>query len=192
MLRHSRHFNTFLGAVRHYFGLEQLTLAGYLGCSRELLANIEAGRRELTSVATLRLMPLLQLVRDPSTEPEDASLSLAPPNADPLLARINYCRYHAGNLRYKLQALETRLEYARRWQRALPALLAGPPERTRAWLLRRQEQAAADLDGVVAARYHLLRLRIEALETEAAALQRLLPATAPTPPDGAGPAPGSV
>jgi len=38
--------------------------------------------------------------------------------------------------------------------------------------------AAADLDGDTAARYHLLRLRAESLETEAAALAALLPAGA--------------
>ncbi len=72
-------------------------------------------------------------------------------------------------------ALAAQLEYARRWQAALPTLLAqAQDERARTWLLRRQEQAAADLDADTAARYHLLRLRAEALEAEAAALAALL------------------
>jgi len=69
----------------------------------------------------------------------------------------------------------TSITIARRWQLALPPLLAtAEDERARAWLLRRQAQAAADLDGETAARYHLLRLHLAALEAEAAGLAALL------------------
>jgi hypothetical protein len=110
-----------------------------------------------------------------SSVPAAPAAHLAPPAAAPLAARRDYCQHHAARLRRELAALTQTLDYAHRWQAALPALLAvAPDERARAWLLRRQEQAAADLGADTAARYHLLRLRAEALEAEAAGLTELL------------------
>lgn len=177
MARPSHPAETPSALVRAYFGLDQQTLAAGLGVGREQLANIEAGRRKPRATAQ-RLLPLLQAL------PADSALAAAPalaaalasPAAAPLLARLDYCQHHARRLRRDLKKLETTLEYARRWQAALPALLAQAPDaRARQWLLRRQEQAAADLDAEASAAYHLLRLRAEALETEAAALAALLP-----------------
>jgi transcriptional regulator with XRE-family HTH domain len=176
-----------LAAVRRYFGLHQFELAAYLGRSPELAKHQEAGRRRLGAATAQRLLPLLQaLPAPPEPAPAPTATSaplpaapaagLALPAAAPLLARLDYCQHHARRLRRELSKLETTLEYARRWQAALPALLAqAPDERARQWLLRRQEQAAADLDAEASAAYHLLRLRAEALETEAAALAALLP-----------------
>ena len=169
-----------LAAVRRYFGLHQFELAAYLGSSPELAKHQEAGRRTLGAATAQRLLPLLHALppADPAAGPLPADLAagLAPPAAAPLLARLDYCQHHARRLRRDLQKLETTLEYARRWQVALPALLAqAPDEGARQWLLRRQEQAAADLDAEASAAYHLLRLRAEALEAEAAALVALLP-----------------
>lgn len=171
-----------LAQVRRHFGLDQATLAAYLGMGAGMVGHLEAGRKALGLVATQRLLPLLHALPAPPDTPAappeaDPTAHLAPPDAAPLAARLDYCQHHAARLRRELKALETQLEYARRWQQALPALLAGADERARPWLLRRQAQATADLDGETAARYHLLRLRAEALETEAIALGKLLVAT---------------
>ena len=165
-----------LAVVRRYFGLHQFELAAYLGSSPELAKHQEAGRRTLGAATTQRLLPLLQaLPAAPAPPLADPAAGLAPPAAAPLLARLDYCRHHAARLRRELGKLEKTLEHARRWQAALPALLAHAEADTRPWLLRRQEQAAADLDAEASAAYHLLRLRAEALEVEAAALAALLP-----------------
>jgi len=164
-----------LAAVRRYFGLHQFELAAYLGSSPELAKHQEAGRRSLGAATTQRLLPLLQALPATPAPPAAPAAGLAPPAPEPLLARLDYCRHHAARLRRELGKLEKTLEYARRWQAALPALLAQADARAHPWLLRRQEQAAADLDAEASAAYHLLRLRAEALEAEAAALMALLP-----------------
>jgi transcriptional regulator with XRE-family HTH domain len=160
--------------VREYFGLDQQTLAAGLGVAREQLAGYETGRRGHQVATAQRLLPLLQALPAAAAPPADPAAGLAPPAPAALLARLDYCRHHAARLRRELGQLETTLEHARRWQAALPGLLATADERTRPWLLRRQEQAAADLDAEASAQYHLLRLRAEALEAEAAALAALL------------------
>ena len=181
---------TLLAQVRKHFGLEQQELGAYLGISRQLIAHIEAGRRTLTGPLLLRLNPLAALLptegpaRPAAPEPE-----LAPPGTPapgPLEARLDYCRHHASKLRHELSKLAATQAAARRWRAVLPGLLAAPalPEvllspaeaaRARQWLLARQQQAHATLhDPAEAARYHLLRLRMAALETEAAGLAALL------------------
>jgi hypothetical protein len=144
-----------------------------------MVGHLEAGRKPSSPATTQRLLPLLQaaLAPDASPAPEDPAAHLAPPAAAPLAARLDYCQHHAARLRRELAALTQQLEYARRWQAALPTLLAQAEASARPWLLRRQAQATADFDGETAARYHLLRLRAEALETEAIALGKLLAAT---------------
>jgi hypothetical protein len=142
-----------------------------------MVGHLEAGRKTLSLPATQRLLPLLQALPAPPTPaaPEaDPAAHLAPPDAAPLAARLAYCQHHTARLRRELAALAQTLAHARRWQQALPALLAQADERARAWLLRRQEQATADLDADTSARYHLLRLRLAALETEATGLAELL------------------
>lgn len=166
-----------LAAIRRYFGLHQETLAAYLSMTPAQVGHLEAGRRTLKADATQRLLPLLQALPAPNAPPnaEDPAARLAPPDAAPLAARLDYCQHQARQLRRELTAFTQKLAIARRWQQALPPLLAtAADERARAWLLRRQEQAAADLDGETAARYHLLRLRAEALEAEAAGLAALI------------------
>jgi len=176
MARPSRPAATPFALVRDYFGLDQQTLAAGLGVAREQLAGYETGRRGHQAATTQRLLPLLQALPATPAPPADPAAGLAPPAAAPLLARLDYCQHHAARLRRELAKLETTLEYARRWLAALPALLAqATDERARQWLLRRQAQATADLDAEASAYYHLLRLRAEALETEAAALAALLP-----------------
>lgn len=168
-----------LAQVRRHFGLDQATLATYLGMGAGMVGHLEAGRKPLSLVATQRLLPLLQALPAPDApaRPDDPAAHLAPPDAAPLAARLAYCQHHAARLRRELTTLTQQLAIARRWQQALPALLAETEARAHPWLLRRQEQAAADLDGEAAARYHLLRVRAEALESEAISLGKLLAAT---------------
>jgi len=177
MARPSHPAETPFALVREYFGLDQQTLAAGLGVGREQLANMEAGRRSPRAATTQRLLPLLHALPTAPAPPADPAAGLAPPTPAPLLARLDYCQHHAARLRRELAKLEATLERARRWQQALPALLAqeAPDAPATRWLLRRQEQAAADLDAETSAHYHLLRLRAEALEAEAAALAALLP-----------------
>ncbi len=172
---------TITRAVRQHFNLTLEELASYLRVSMGLVSHLEAGRRSISPEITQRLLPLLQALPAPA-DPEAADAApaahLAPPDAAPLEARLAQCQHQARQLRRELQALTQQLTIARRWQQALPPLLAQAPDApARAWLLRRQEQTAADLDGETAARYHLLRLRLGALDTEATALAALLPAS---------------
>jgi transcriptional regulator with XRE-family HTH domain len=170
--------NTLAAALRKHFGLTQAELGEFLGLTRGQVAHVEAGRHLFAPATEAPLGYLLPALPAPGAPaaPEDPAVHLAPPDAAPLAARLDYCQHHANKLRRELAALTQQLTIARRWQAALPALLAEADERTRPWLLRRQAQAAADLDGETAARYHLLRLRAEALETEAIALGKLLAA----------------
>ncbi|WP_022823513.1 helix-turn-helix domain-containing protein [Hymenobacter norwichensis] len=195
MPRKSIPSTTLVAQVRRYFGLEQQELAGYLGISRPYVADIEAGRRTLTAAVLLRLNPLARLLpaATPTTSsaPEPTDVPTIPPAPGLLEARLDYCQHHARRLRRELQQLAAAAVKVRRWQAVLPGLLAAPalPEtllpaaeahRARQWLLHRQQQTTALLnDSAWAARYHLLRLRAEALETEAAALVELLQATLP-------------
>ncbi|AMR25729.1 hypothetical protein A0257_00585 [Hymenobacter psoromatis] len=163
--------------LRRHFGLPQDTLASFLRVTPAQLSRLEAGHRSLSAAVIARLLPLLHALPDPAAPPdaEEPAAHLAPPAAAPLAARLDQCQHQARQLRRELAALTTMLTSARRWQQALPPLLAtAEDERARAWLLRRQEQAAADLDSEAAARYHLLRLRLAALESESAGLAALL------------------
>ena len=189
MPRPAKFSATPLAQVRRHFGLDQATLAAYLGMGAGMVGHLEAGRKTPSLAATQRLLPLLQALPAPNAPADPAAnlaAYLAPPDAAPLAARLDYCQHHAARLRHELATLARQLEVARRWQQALPTLLAQAEAQARPWLLRRQEQAAADLDGEAAARYHLLRVRAEALENEASALRQLLataekgPAARPT------------
>ncbi len=165
--------------VRRYFDLTQTELGQYLKLTRGQIAHVEAGRHLFASGTELPLFALAAHLPAPTAppDPDDPAAHLALPDAAPLQARLAQCQHQARQLRRELQALTQQLTIARRWQQALPPLLAQAPDApARAWLLRRQEQAAADLDGETAARYHLLRLRLGALDAEATALAALLPA----------------
>lgn len=187
MPRRAKPSTTLLARVRRYFDLDQATLAAYVGVGAAMIGHIEAGRKACSSQVLLRLLPLVQalpaaLVVEAAADP---ATHLAPPATAPLAARRDYCQHHAAKLRRELTALTQTLEHARRWQQALPALLAQAEERARPWLRCRQAQATADLNGDTAARYHLLRLRAEALEAEAAELAKLLEAGEAPPPEHA-------
>jgi transcriptional regulator with XRE-family HTH domain len=181
---------TIPAAVRAYYSLKQEELAAWLGVTKAFVSHVEAGRKALPSAGLLRLTPLAQhlpaapaptaaLARPQPTDPAPATFPA--PEPGPLEARLDYCRYHAARLRRQLRPLEARARYVARWQAALPALLATlPPDaaadtpaeaRRRRWIGER----AAPLTAADAATWHLLRLRAEGLETEAAALAALLP-----------------
>ncbi|MBD2716985.1 helix-turn-helix transcriptional regulator [Microvirga sp. STR05] len=195
MPRQSIPSTTLLAQVRKYFGLEQRELAGLLGVTAAQVGHIEAGRRTLTSKVLLRLNPLAALLPPEAPAPlseTELAATVAPPAAGPLEARLDYCRHHAGRLRRQLRTYTTRANYAHRWQQALPTLLAAIPEADftnlppasdlealHAWNAARTTRArlhqlATELTPAETAEWHLLRLRAEALETEAAALAELL------------------
>ncbi|GAA3926820.1 helix-turn-helix transcriptional regulator [Hymenobacter algoricola] len=191
MPRKSIPSTTLVAQVRKHFGLEQQELAAYLGISRPYVADLEAGRRALTSRVLLRLNPLAALLpADAPARPAAPAPEVPPPglpDADLLLARLDTCRHQAAQLRRELKKLAAAQAGARRWLAVLPGLLAAPDlpaalttpaeaARARQWLLTRQARAHIDLhDAADAARYHLLRLRAAALEAEAAGLRALLP-----------------
>ncbi len=80
--------------------------------------------------------------------------------------RRHQCQYRAGRLRRELAGRRRGATHAARWAAAQPQAPAH----------------AAALSPADVARYHLLRLQAEALETEAAALAALLAETAGLPP----------
>jgi len=179
-----------MGAVRQYFGFTQQELAMFLDVSKAIIGHIEAGRRSLTLTLRARLLPLLRHLPPAATigRPDDEPLpATAPaPAAGPLDFRRRECLAQAAALRQQLLPLTARAVYASRWQQVLPTVLAehatlnDPAEQEwaavlRPWLERRSQQFRASH----AAQYHLLRLRAEALEAEAAALAALLAAPAP-------------
>ncbi|MBT9394186.1 hypothetical protein KLP40_13515 [Hymenobacter sp. NST-14] len=183
--------NTLPAQVRRYFGLPQWELAAFLGVSPELVKHIEAGRRSLSSPVLLRLNELARLL---PAEPEPPA-TVAPagpgavfpgwPEAAPVLARLDGCQHQAARHRRQLARLTAALALARRWEQALPGLQATAPAltdtsagaaRRRRWLAAREQQTREALGPAAAARYQLLRVRMEALEAEAAALRALLPA----------------
>lgn len=190
-----------VGAVRRYFGLDQQTLAQYLGVSAALLSQIESGKRALSYAVEGRLQPLVALLpppgaaAPPAAPPAPAPPPAGTPEAAPLARRLAGCRHEAAALRYQLAGLAAPLAYAARWAVARPLLLAALPAPTpaeaaaappasaapggraafgrwfaRQWLLARP----VALPPEAAARYHLLRLRAEALDYEAALLAALL------------------
>ncbi|RIY06050.1 hypothetical protein D0T11_19620 [Hymenobacter rubripertinctus] len=180
-----------LAEVRRYFGLPQWELAAFLGVSSELVKHIEAGRRSLSGPVLLRLNELACLLPAhpesiAAVAPDSPGPSFAgPPEAAPVLARLDVCQHRAAQQRRQLARLTAALALARRWEQALPELLTTAPApadtsagaaRRRRWLAARAQETADALGPAAAARYHLLRVRLEALEAEAAALRTLLPA----------------
>ncbi len=161
MSRKSIPSTTLVQAVRRYFGLEQQALAAYFGVTRAQVAHIESGRRALSSALLLRLNPLARHLPPAAEAAPDALPPSAPaPEAQALEWRRAQCAHRARRLRRALAGLLQSATHAHRWATALPEAAAH----------------AAALTPAAVARYHLLRLQAEALETEAAALTALLPA----------------
>ena len=190
--------DTLPARIRRYFGLEQAELARFLDVSAAQASRLEAGRRG-PSPAVQALLDVLAGPLPPGLPPSAAADAPAPadlgtPDPAPLRARLDDCQQQARRLRRQLRPLLAAAVYAGRWRAALPGLLAALPpplpdappggpdpegpggwaaylawDRPR-WLARRPPALPPDQS----ARYHLLRLRAEALEAEAAALAGLL------------------
>ncbi|TGE24561.1 XRE family transcriptional regulator [Hymenobacter aquaticus] len=187
-----------IGAVRHYFNLKQEELALILDVGKAIIGHIESGRRGLSMSLQQRLLPLLRHVPQPFgpyAEDEPLPAAAAAPDPEPLRQRHRICLLQAGQLRYQMRPLTARAVYASRWQAAIAAILAELPASTsfgeeddqtplRNWLRGRGRQFGPGR----AAKWHLLRVRAEALEAEAAALALLLPP--PPAPAGSAPEPG--
>jgi len=192
MPRPSRVAETLFARVRAYYGITLRELAACLGISETLAHHYETGRRYPSPAVSARLAPFMDQM---PPAPTDAPLPPAPPagplDPAPLEARRAACLYHAGNLRWQLRHLPEQARTAARWAQALPGLRAAlPPEAETppptAGLEARREairlayvrdflalQATA-LDPAARSQWHLLHLRAEALEAEAAALAALL------------------
>ncbi|GAB3837684.1 helix-turn-helix domain-containing protein [Hymenobacter jeollabukensis] len=188
-------------AVRDHFGISQQHMAVWLGVTQANASQLESGRRGLSPAAAEALAPLIRQLPPPDAPLPAAAppppLALAPPEAGPLAARLDYCQHHARRLRRQLRPLEAQAAVAARWAEALPAIRAAlPPDPGPAakpdplmdraawhnwyrhrWLDLRPTALPPDLS----AQYHLWRLQAEALETEAAALRALLPGGAALP-----------
>ncbi|SHK95578.1 hypothetical protein [Hymenobacter psychrotolerans] len=191
--------DSWLADICAHFGLKAYDLAHYVGVDAGQLSRIGTGQRSLTPLTEEALAPLVAAL--PAPAPAGGALrlasaaappapALAPPEAAPLAARLDYCRHHARRLRRQLAPLEAQATQAARWAVALPALRAalppdpGPaaePDPTTAWPAwqawhrhRWLERRPTVLPPDLSARYHLLRLRAEALEAEAEGLAGLL------------------
>ncbi|GAB3833140.1 hypothetical protein [Hymenobacter jeollabukensis] len=173
-----------------HFGLKVYELAQYVGVDATLLSRMGTGERGLNQAVFDGLEPFMAALDAATAAPPPPVLEA--PERAPLEARLDYCQHHARRLRRELRPLEEQAQQAGHWAAALPALRAalapdpGPADADRPdirvsraawlnwfrhrWLAIREPALRSDLS----ARYHLLRLRAEALETEAAALQELL------------------
>lgn len=190
MARPSNFPDSRLAILRQYLGLPQQELAGFLGISRSLLANLEANRRSMSRAVDERAAPLLALLPESALHivlaaPTPPATLPAAPAPGPLEARRDFCVWRAANLRYELRDLNTRAAVGQRCQQALPTLLAAlppaapdptPPGDWSRFTYPRQlvQQWATAFTPDDAARHHLLRLQAEGFETEAAALAALL------------------
>ena len=191
MARPITHTASRIGRVARHFGLKMAEVAGLLGVGKAQASQIAASTRGLTREVGQRLAPFLEAVEAASTAEASAAPS-GPAASDsfdpaPLLARRAACLHEAENLRWRCRPLAAQAQVAANWAAARPALLAalppatpaghGPdtPEAVRLRYVHARLALAPDaLPPAEVAAWHLLRLRAEALEAEAAALAALL------------------
>ncbi|WP_460513288.1 helix-turn-helix domain-containing protein [Hymenobacter jeollabukensis] len=194
--------------MRTHFALSQTELADFLGISRALLANVEAGRRTLPYSALQRLFVLLRWMPAPGGEgpaaPEfTAEPTAAPdlPDRDELSYRRLYVQAAIAKIKLELMGRGRRQQtYARRhWALQVlrtglatttaptaPALLkmwqiAAPhPEEDMLWLRLLAKDAADAPEPLTATERALRTARLRGLEAERTALDELLGA-APAP-----------
>ncbi len=185
--------------LRTYFGIEQEELAMYLGVSRAMVSHLDAGQKLPSLRLAEQLAPLLlhvpagllaQVIELPAAAAEPVPATPAPAAA-PLEARLDDCTHTAWMLRLRLRRLVRKGRYVARWQAALPALLAAlPPADTPEldsgldyrWARHWFNMRARPLTPTEIAEWHLLRVRADALEAEAAALTVIIAAgTTPEP-----------
>ncbi|TGE28928.1 helix-turn-helix domain-containing protein [Hymenobacter metallicola] len=184
------------GNLRQLLGLTQLELAEHLRISRDLLAQVEINRRHLPTPALIRLAPMLTLLHSAgggvSTAPPLADVETNPqhPDAAPGLEdvrqRLRQCQHEADTARYQLEKLRQQaLPFRRRIVVLTPLLAALPPPppegspdpdaRDRRWYTDLLADARWKLTRFGAVPQAQLDARIQALDLEIAALQRLLP-----------------
>lgn len=141
MANAARHTNSAVGAVRQYFVITQEHMAIWLGTSGIKVSHLEAARRGLSGEAAEALALLIRRLPPPGAPPKASAppplLALAPPAADPLEARLDYCQHHARRLRRPLRPLAAQATIAARWAAALPVLRAALPPRPQAGCRRR-------------------------------------------------------
>ncbi|MBO2011683.1 helix-turn-helix transcriptional regulator [Hymenobacter negativus] len=194
--------NTVEAAVRAHFGLTQAELGRYLGVSERQIGNIEAGRRTTTPLADARLARLGNLLPPPTGQgtaapvfrtelPTAAPFETLPALPDfgslppaPLLARQRSVAAQAARLRWALhrEGKRNALQSRRQWALAVlqTALLAEPaPAVERAHITRWLDVLAADVTAAAPSPATVVEralavVRLLALDTEAAALARLL------------------
>jgi transcriptional regulator with XRE-family HTH domain len=192
MPRESRHITTPLGRVRAYYGLTQPELAQYLGITLSLANHLEAGRRAPSALVLERLSPLAAHMLP---EAADVPLPTAPPAGRPArpwpFAKAPR-RLPARGVQPALATAPAARAGPQGGAQALPGLRAAlppaeadAPPPTASLEARREairlryvreflEVQATALDPEALSRWHLLHLRAEALEAEAAALGVLL------------------
>ncbi|MCC2544962.1 helix-turn-helix transcriptional regulator [Hymenobacter sp. BT175] len=177
-----------LARIRSWFGLRQEQLALYLDVSPALVRSIETRRRSLTLPVGEAMLPLARQLPEPITlldEPLPTTLppGCPAPDASALDFRRRVCLQRAARLRAQVAPLARRAHHARRWQQALPTLLAAhaispgtadPDEVERAaWLTGWLHRRARPLTGEEVTRWHLLEAQAQAYEFEAATLAAL-------------------
>ncbi|GAA3927173.1 helix-turn-helix transcriptional regulator [Hymenobacter algoricola] len=182
---------TLLGQVRELLGLTQLELAIHLRVARDLLAHAEGGRRNLPLEAMQRLLPLVEQLFGltglaKAEPPVDASETQPPPlsDQDPGRWRLVVCRHEAVNARYQRTLLHRKAQPLRRRIGVLTPLLAAlppapadgspdPEARDRRWYTDRLADARDKLTRCGALPQALLEARIQALDLEIGALEKL-------------------
>lgn len=184
MARPITHTASRLGRVAQYFGLTMAEVASLLGLIPVQATQLAAGRRALTREVSQRLAPFLDAVEAAPAATAAADAPAGPFDPAPLLARRAACLHEAGNLRWRCRPLAAQAQVAAHWATARPALLAALPpapaapdthEAVRLRYVHARLALAPDaLPPAEVAAWHLLRLRAEALEAEAAALAALL------------------
>ena len=191
-----RHTNS--DEPRQQLALTQQDLAMYLRISREQLGQVEIGRRSLPLVALQRLTPLLRVLYEASggaarTEPPLTGAESEPAHkanaevVDEVQQRLDSARYEVRNARYQLSLLQRQAPALRRrvlvlttLQATLPAVPAhgtdDPDAWDRLWYKHHIEDAERKLTKCGRLPQGLLEARIQALDLEIAALEKLLPA----------------
>ncbi|MCB2410292.1 hypothetical protein [Hymenobacter lucidus] len=180
------------GALRQLLGLTQQVLAIYLRVSRELLAQVELGRRSLPLAALERLTPLLTRLHgagglasiEPPLAPSETNPQHSAAEQQEIRQRLRTCRHKAGNSRYQLENMRRQARpFHRRLALLAPLLAALPPptgpdpdEQDRRWYTHRLEDANWRLSSCGTLAQGRLEATILALDTEIAALEKLLPA----------------
>ena len=189
MARPITHRTSRLGRVAQHFGLPMAEVASLLGVSPVQASQLAAGTRSLTREVSQRLAPFLDAVENAPATSETPEVPTGPFDPAPLHARRAACLHEAENLRWRCRPLAAQAQVAANWAAARSGLLAAlpppppAPDTPEAVRLRyvhaRLALAPTVLPPAEVAAWHLLRLRADALEAEAAALAAVLAAAGP-------------